>query len=55
MKAPKFTDTHRGRYHSAEASREPGYLARRFKAFKRLEERRSRASATVTQIKRKFA
>ncbi len=39
--------------HPAEQSRAPGYLAKRFKAFRRLQERRERSVATVTQIKRK--
>ena len=53
MKQPRYCDKHRGRYQTAEASREPGYLARRFKAIARLQ--RMRARTNVTQIKRKAA
>lgn len=43
MKTPKYTDQHRGRYRSAAESREPGYLARRLKAYARLQRIRERA------------
>jgi hypothetical protein len=49
MKPPKFTDR-RGRYRSAAESRTPGYLARRFEAYRRLQERKARC--TVTPIKK---
>lgn len=46
MTAPKFTDKQRGgRYHNAATSREPGYLAKRMKAYARLERRRAAKAA----------
>jgi hypothetical protein len=36
MKPPKYTDKRR-RYRTAAESSQPGYLARRFKAYARLE------------------
>jgi hypothetical protein len=36
MKPPRFTDARR-RYRTAEESRAPGYLARRLKAYARLQ------------------
>ena len=51
MKRPKFTDG-RGTYRNAEKSREPGYLAKRFKAIRRLERMRARRQPNVTPIKR---
>ena len=45
MKPPKFTDARR-RYRTAEESRSPGYLARRFKAYQRLQ----RMQATKSKI-----
>jgi hypothetical protein len=50
MKRPKFTDG-RGTYHSSEKSREPGYLARRFKAIERLQRMRAKKH-NVTPIKK---
>jgi hypothetical protein len=35
MKSPKYTDKRR-RYRTAAESSQPGYLARRFKAYERL-------------------
>lgn len=52
MKAPRFTDR-RGRYRSAAESRTPGYLARRFDAFRRLQ--RLQARCNVTPIKKGIA
>jgi hypothetical protein len=46
MKRPVFTDR-RGRYRSSAESREPGYLARRFKAIERLQRMRKRATVTT--------
>jgi len=38
---PRFTDN-RGRYRTAEESKEPGYLARRFQAIRRLQRMQAR-------------
>lgn len=44
---PKYTDQHRGgRYRTSEESREPGYLARRMKAYARLERMKARQPET---------
>ena len=51
---PKFTDG-RSRYHSAEESKSPGYLARRFEAYKRLQRMQSRTQNVTTLHKRKVA
>lgn len=54
---PKFTDQHRGRYRTAAESREPGYLARRMKAYTRLQRLRDRAPVigTITPKRKKTA
>jgi hypothetical protein len=43
MKTPRFTDN-RPKYHDSQKSQEPGYLARRLKAYARLQRMRSRTS-----------
>lgn len=53
MKRPKFTDTHRGRYHTSEESKTPGYLARRFAAYRRLQRMQARSSVVAQLPKRK--
>lgn len=54
MKRPRFTDAHRGRYRTAEESKTPGYLAKRFAAFRRLQ--RMQARSNVAQLpKRKVS
>ena len=50
MKTPRFTDAKR-RYRTAEESRAPNYLARRFKAFRRLQ-RMQAAKSNIAPIKR---
>lgn len=40
------------RYRSADESRQPGYLAKRFKAFRRLQRMKEAQAAKVTPIKR---
>ena len=45
MKRPRFTDE-RSKYHDAETSREPGYLARRMKAYARLQRMKARTNVT---------
>ena len=47
---PMFTDARR-RYHNSEASKQPGYLARRFKAYRRLA-RMKAATQTVTPLRK---
>lgn len=47
---PNYTDARR-RYRTAEESRSPGYLARRFRALQRLQRIRSSRSS-VTSIKK---
>ena len=49
MKPVKFTDARR-RYRTAEQSAAPGYLARRFKAIRRLQ-RMKAAAHTVTTLR----
>lgn len=53
MKRPKFTDGFRGRYRTASESREPGYLARRFEAYRRLARIKARAKPHVVTPLRK--
>lgn len=55
MKTPKFTDRHRGgRYRNAAESSQPGYLARRMKAYARLERMRAaRADTNVTPMQKR--
>lgn len=52
-KTPRFTDG-RGRYINSEKSKEPGYLARRFKAYRRLQRMKARR-CNVTQIQERKA
>jgi len=48
MKVPNFTDKHRGRYYTAQESREPGYLARRFEEIRaKLREQEERRANTI--------
>lgn len=41
------------RYRTAEESREPGYLAKRFRAWRRLQRMRDRASVNVQPLRKK--
>ena len=50
MKRPRFVDG-KGRYRSAEESRSPGYLARRFEAIRRLQRMKERRQ-NITPIKK---
>lgn len=50
MKAPTFTDKHRGRYRSAAESKQPGYLARRMKAYARLERLKAAKEAARSNV-----
>lgn len=53
-KTPRFTDQHRGgRYRSAAASRKPGYLARRLKAYARLARMQAARRSNVTPIRQR--
>ena len=50
MKTPRYTDKHRGaRYRTADESARPGYLARRFRAIRRLQRMQARKSS-VTKL-----
>lgn len=40
------------RYRTAEESRKPGYLARRFKAYRRLQRLKDEQAKNVTPLKR---
>lgn len=54
MKTPRWTDKQRGRYRTSAESQQPGYLARRMKAYARLERMRAaRQESNVTTIKTK--
>jgi hypothetical protein len=48
MKPPRFTDRRR-RYRTAAESSQPGYLAKRFKAYARLERMKGRIEGKVFQ------
>ena len=50
MKTPRWTDR-KPRYHDSEASKQPGYLAKRFQAFKRLQRMQS-AKSNVQPLKK---
>jgi hypothetical protein len=50
MSKPRYTDARR-RYRTAEESRAPGYLARRLKAYARLQ-RMKAATQTVTPLRK---
>lgn len=52
MNRPRYTDK-RPRYHSADESRKPGYLARRFAAYRRLQ--RMKARSNVKPIRKEVA
>lgn len=52
MKRPRYTDG-RGAYHDSEKSKEPGYLARRMRAYARLQRMRARQSNVQTLPQRK--
>ena len=43
MKRPRYTDA-RPRYYTSDESRKPGYLARRMKAYARLQRMRRRSN-----------
>lgn len=48
MKQPKFTDKWRSGYHTAQESREPGYLAKRFKEIEqKLQEEKEKRAHTL--------
>jgi hypothetical protein len=51
MKSPRYTDRRR-RYRTAAESSQPGYLARRFKAYARLERMKGKTLIFVTQLRR---
>ena len=55
MKKPNYTDGFRGRYRSASESREPGYLARRMKAYARLQRLKARKASNVQQLPQRKA
>lgn len=57
MKPPRYTDKQRGgRYRTADETKQPGYLARRLKAYARLERLRAKATnVTTIKPKRKVA
>jgi hypothetical protein len=47
VKRPKFTDG-KGRYRNAAETAQPGYLARRFEAIRRLQRMKARKSTVTT-------
>jgi hypothetical protein len=57
MKPPRYTDKQRGgRYRTADETKQPGYLARRLKAYARLERMRAgKSNVTAMKPRRKAA